>query len=103
MDNAIIATEEIRELLYLIAILRQKKYEIKATKLLNLASQKVDAFTKVLGKTNFSPIQIDQVKYLTCAAFDEAYFANIYLPKNSNNQSLISYYYDEELSGENFF
>ncbi|WPY01674.1 DotU superfamily type VI secretion N-terminal domain protein (plasmid) [Candidatus Trichorickettsia mobilis] len=103
MDKSIITIEPIRELLYIITLLRQEKYDIKFIALPSVFAKRIDQFTELLAQT-LPMIKIDQLKYLICAAFDEAY--GIHHSTNLNNdhsQSLISYYYHEELSGENFF
>jgi type VI secretion system protein ImpK len=92
-----------RELLYLIALLRQKKYEVKTSQLSNLLLEKIEDFTNTMNKMNFNPNQLDNAKYLICAALDEASSNLSNSTEQITTQSLISYYYNEEFSGENFF
>jgi len=93
--------ENAKDLLAVIALLRQKKYLFKTTGLFNQLSGEINIFVNKLKHQGFSKEQISDTTYLICSALDEACMQN----QNSiiNHKSLISHYYNEELSGENFY
>lgn len=99
--DIIVKTAE--DLLYIIALLRQGGYQIKNHELYNLILEKIDNFVSTLNKFNVNIEQANEAKYLICASIDEALLSVNNFTEAGYNESLISYYYREELGGEHFF
>lgn len=93
--------ENAKDLLAIIALLRQKKYQFKTTDLFNKLSGEINIFVNKLKHQGLSKEQISDTTYLICSALDEACMQN--QNRLINHKSIISYYYNEELSGENFY
>lgn len=101
INHTHILIEASRNLLYLVVLLRQKKYEVKNINLFTCASKEIDQFVNVVKSINLPKEQISNAVYFICSALDEA--SSINNTKIVNHRSLVNYYYGEELSGENFF
>lgn len=91
------------DLLHLIVLLKQGGYKAEFNKLYSIILAKMDKFTLDLQQVQISNNIINKLKYLICAAIDEALLNLESGAPNINNKSLVRYYYKEELGGEYFF
>lgn len=95
---------EASELIYLIISLRQNKSQALASCNYYSILEKIDNFTKILDKYHFSNEQIDQTRYLICAALDEAAADNRLVNLSEiTSKGFVNYFYKEGLGGEKFF
>ena len=104
-DNSYILIENLKDILYLISLLRQRINGLKIKKINELIINEIDFFSSTFTKSNsMNKEEINKAKYLICAAFDEAYayFCEEF-DKDARYVTLISHYYNEEFGGDNFF
>ena len=95
--------ETTRELVYFSCIIRQQVYNIDISKLHTILTNKIEDLMFLLSQNNFPSEEISQVRYLICAALDEAIVSYTEASEFLHYQSLTSQYYKGELGGIYFF
>ncbi|QEK39904.1 type IVB secretion system protein IcmH/DotU [Candidatus Sneabacter namystus] len=104
-DKTVIITLATKEIIYICCILNQALYAVNLSKLYALLIHKMEDLTTSLVENNFSNEEITKIRYMLCAALDEA--TGVYARKTEDftafSRSLIQYYYKENTGGEKIF